>query len=220
MQAIIETIFDAVYLFTVIFIGITMLRKSAGNPQYRMFGLMSVVLGCGDAFHLVPRAIALCTTGLEAHAVSLGVGKFITSITMTIFYIIVYHIWRSRYEIKGRKGLTLSIYILAAARMILCLFPQNDWLVYNPNVLWGVLRNIPFAMMGIIIIVLFFQEARRAKDRSFRFMWLAITLSFLLYFPVVLFAGTYPLVGMLMIPKTLAYVWIVLMGYSEFRSAK
>ncbi|MEG1857174.1 MAG: hypothetical protein RR216_00435 [Pseudoflavonifractor sp.] len=220
MQAIIETIFDAVYLFTVIFIGITMLRKSAGNPQYRMFGLMSVVLGCGDAFHLVPRAIALCTTGLEAHAVSLGVGKFITSITMTIFYIIVYHIWRSRYEIKGRKGLTLSIYILAAARIILCLFPQNDWLVYNPNVLWGVLRNIPFAMMGIIIIVLFFQEARRAKDRSFRFMWLAVTLSFLLYFPVVLFAGTYPLVGMLMIPKTLAYVWIVLMGYSEFRSAK
>ncbi|MEG1720485.1 MAG: hypothetical protein RR281_02145 [Pseudoflavonifractor sp.] len=220
MQAIIETIFDAVYLFTVIFIGITMLRKSAGNPQYRMFGLMSVVLGCGDAFHLVPRAIALCTTGLEAHAVSLGVGKFITSITMTIFYIIVYHIWRSRYEIKGRKGLTLSIYILAAARIILCLFPQNDWLVYNPNVLWGVLRNIPFAMMGILIIVLFFQEARRAKDRSFRFMWLAVTLSFLLYFPVVLFAGTYPLVGMLMIPKTLAYVWIVLMGYSEFRSAK
>ncbi|MEG2097167.1 MAG: hypothetical protein RRY65_03290 [Pseudoflavonifractor sp.] len=220
MQAIIETIFDAVYLFTVIFIGITMLRKSAGNPQYRMFGLMSVVLGCGDAFHLVPRAIALCTTGLEAHAVSLGVGKFITSITMTIFYIIVYHIWRSRYEIKGRKGLTLSIYILAAARIVLCLFPQNDWLVYNPNVLWGVLRNIPFAMMGILIIVLFFQEARRAKDRSFRFMWLAITLSFLLYFPVVLFAGTYPLVGMLMIPKTLAYVWIVLMGYSEFRSAK
>ncbi|MEG2119121.1 MAG: hypothetical protein RRY53_02100 [Pseudoflavonifractor sp.] len=220
MQAIVETVFDAVYLFTVIFIGITMLRRAKGNPQYRMFGIMSVVLGCGDAFHLIPRAIALCTTGLEAHAVSLGVGKFVTSITMTVFYVIVYRIWRSRYQITGRKALTLTVYILAAARMILCLFPQNDWLAYNPNVLWGVVRNIPFALMGLIIIVLFFQEARRAKDRAFRFMWLAIVLSFLLYFPVVLFAGIYPLVGMLMIPKTLAYVWIVLMGYGEFRTAK
>lgn len=27
--------------------------------------MQAVILGCGDAFHLVPRAIALCTTGLE-----------------------------------------------------------------------------------------------------------------------------------------------------------
>ena len=42
-----------------------MIRGSKGNSQFRLFGLMAVVLGAGDAFHLVPRALALCTTGLE-----------------------------------------------------------------------------------------------------------------------------------------------------------
>ena len=44
-------------------------------------------------------------------------------------------------------------------------------------------------------------------------------LSFALYMPVVLWGNVFPLIGILMIPKTLAYVWIVLMGYKEFRLA-
>lgn len=220
VQAIIETVFDAVYLCTVITLGILMLRGAKGNRQYALFGAMAVILGCGDAFHLVPRAVALCTTGLEAHAAALGVGKLITSITMTVFYIILYHIWRKRYQIQGSGGLTAVIYILAAVRVILCAFPQNDWLSYRQPLLWGVLRNIPFAVMGLIIIILFYQEARRHNDSAFRWMWLAIVLSFGFYIPVVLFAEMVPMVGMLMIPKTLAYVWVVLMGFMEFRRAK
>ena len=67
MQAIVETLFDTVYLFSVITIGILMIRKSKGNRQFTMFGIMAVILGGGDAFHLVPRATALCTTGLETY---------------------------------------------------------------------------------------------------------------------------------------------------------
>ena len=33
------------------------------------------------------------------------------------------------------------------------------------------------------------------------------------YIPVVLFADAMPLIGMLMIPKTCAYVWTVVIGY-------
>ena len=87
MQAIVETLFDAVYLISVITIGILMIRKSKGNRQFTMFGIMAVLLGSGDAFHLVPRAFALCTTGLENFTVQLGLGKWITSVTMTIFYV-------------------------------------------------------------------------------------------------------------------------------------
>ena len=60
MQALIETLFDAVYLVSVITIGILMIRGSKGNKQFRLFGLMAVVLGAGDSFHLIPRALALC----------------------------------------------------------------------------------------------------------------------------------------------------------------
>lgn len=220
MQAIVETVFDVLYLVTVVTLGLTMLIKSKGNRQFQLFGLMAVLLGCGDAFHLVPRAFALCTNGLEAHAAALGVGKFITSITMTIFYVLLYHIWRGRYSVKGRGGLTAAVYALAAVRVLLCLFPQNDWLAYSQPLSWGIYRNLPFALMGIIIIVIFFQEARRTNDRPFRWMWLAIVLSFGFYIPVVLFADAIPLIGMLMIPKTLAYVWVVYMGFSEFRALK
>jgi len=194
-----------------------MIRKSNGRKQYRLFGIMAVVLGLGDSFHLVPRALALCTTGLENYTAALGIGKLITSITMTIFYILLYYVWRSRYHISVKNGITISVYFLSALRIILCLFPQNGWLQANPPLSWGIYRNIPFAIMGIFIIVLFYQEAKRNHDISFRFMWLAITLSFGFYIPVVLFADVIPLLGMLMIPKTCAYVWIVFMGYLEWR---
>lgn len=102
MQAIVETSFDVVYLATVITIGILMIRGSRGNRQFRLFGMMAVLLGAGDAFHLIPRAVALCTTGLENFTVPLGLGKWITSITMTVFYVLLYYVWRLRYHIQGR----------------------------------------------------------------------------------------------------------------------
>lgn len=218
MQAIMETIFDIVYLSTVITLGVIMMKKSGDKKQYLLFGLMAVLLGSGDAFHLVPRSYALITTGLEANAGALGIGKFITSITMTIFYVILYIIWRNRYNITARKGLTVTIYSLAIVRVVLCLFPQNDWLNFHSTVTWGIYRNIPFAMMGIIIIWLFYSQAKKHNDTRFRFMWLAIVLSFGFYIPVVIWASTISWLGALMIPKTLCYVWIVLMGYKEFKT--
>ena len=213
MQAVVETVFDAVYLLSVIAIGITMIRKSNGNGQYRLFGIMAVVLGAGDAFHLIPRALAMCTTGLDQFTVALGMGKFITSITMTVFYVILYYVWRARYQIQGKRELTAAVYLLAAARIVLCLFPQNQWLSAEAPLSWGIYRNIPFALMGLLIIVLFYRSARKTGDTQFRHMWLTIVLSFAFYIPVVLWADTIPMIGMLMIPKTCAYVWTVLIGY-------
>jgi hypothetical protein len=215
MQAIMETLFDAVYLIGVITMGIRMVVKSGDNKQFKLFGMMATLLGAGDAFHLIPRSYALFTTGLEANAAALGFGKFVTSITMTIFYVILYYIWRQRYQIKGYRGLTLSIYALCITRISLCFFPQNKWLSYNAPVSWGIYRNIPFAIMGIIIICIFYIEVRKHMDNNFKFMWLAIVLSFALYIPVVLWANKIIWIGILMIPKTLAYVWVVVMGYKE-----
>lgn len=218
MQAIMETLFDAAYLIGVITVGIIMVTKGRENKQFKLFGLMAVLLGTGDAFHLIPRSYALLTTGLEANAAALGIGKFITSITMTIFYVILYYIWRQRYNIEGRNRLTFSIYALSIIRIALCFFPQNDWLNYNAPVSWGIYRNLPFTIMGIIIICIFYFEVKKHGDKNFRFMWLAIVLSFALYIPVVLWATTIRWIGILMIPKTLAYVWIVIMGFKEFKS--
>lgn len=213
MQAIGETLFDVVYLISVITIGILMIRGSKGNRQFRLFGWMAVVLGAGDAFHLVPRALALCTTGLENYTVPLGLGKWITSVTMTIFYVLLYYVWRQRYKIQGKAGLTAIVYILAGMRILLCMMPQNQWLSAEAPLSWGIYRNIPFALLGLVIIVLFYRSAKIHEDKAFRRMWLTIVLSFAFYILVVLWADAIPMIGMLMIPKTCAYVWTVLIGY-------
>ncbi|MGN0808697.1 MAG: hypothetical protein ACI4NQ_01880 [Christensenellales bacterium] len=217
MQAIFETLFDAVYLVTVIALGILMIRRSKGRKQYLLFGIMAVTLGCGDAFHLVPRAVALCTTGLESYTAALGIGKLITSVTMTLFYVLLYYVWRSRYRINGQRGLSMAVWLLALVRIALCLMPQNAWTDATPPLSWGIYRNIPFAILGALIVVLFFKSTRENQDRPFRHLWLTVVLSFACYIPVVLFADKIPAVGMLMIPKTCAYVWTVLIGFNAMK---
>lgn len=216
---IFESIFDVCYLLTVISIGIKMIKTSEKGSQFKLFGVMAIVLGCGDAFHLVPRVYSMWTVGIENNPAALGFGEAVASITMTIFYVILFHIWEMRYNVKDDKGLKNSVYILAVIRILLCLFPQNDWFSANAPVSWGIYRNIPFAIMGLIIIVIFFKKAKEFNDTSFKYMWLAVTLSFGFYIPVVLFAKTIPVVGALMMPKTLAYVWVVFMGYKAMKEA-
>ena len=214
MQAIMEPIFDVAYLVSVITIGIKMIRRSGGKcRQFTIFGWMAVILGAGDSFHLVPRIIALCTTGFGDYTVPLGIGKWITSVTMTIFYVLIYYVWRERYNITEHKNLTVPVYLLAGIRIALCMMPQNQWTAANPPLSWGIYRNIPFALLGLLVIVLFYHSAKEHSDRAFRWMWLTIVLSFGFYIPVVLWADAIPMIGMLMIPKTCAYVWTVLIGF-------
>lgn len=119
LQTIFETMFDIVYLVGVITLGILMIRGSKGERQYFLYGVMAVILGCGDAFHLVPRAIALCTTGLEHYPAALGVGKLITSITMNLFYVLLYYVWRSRYQVSGRKKTTAVVLVLISSGIVI-----------------------------------------------------------------------------------------------------
>lgn len=62
MQAIIETLFDAIYLFSVVTLGIIMISKCKGRKQYRLFGIMRWYLGqemlstsCLEQWHFAPQ---------------------------------------------------------------------------------------------------------------------------------------------------------------------
>lgn len=207
MPALPESIFDICYLVFAIVSGILLLKKSKGRKYVRIFGIMTLLLGCGDAFHLVPRVLNYWTDG--DYTAALGIGKLVTSITMTLFYILIEYARRDRYKITGEKGVLASVWILGIIRIALCCFPQNGWTSAEPSLLWGILRNIPFALLGILTVVLWFKSAK--NDKPLKLMWLAVTLSFLFYIPVVLFAQTMPMIGMLMLPKTCMYVWMIVM---------
>ena len=207
MPALPESIFDICYLVFAIVSGILLLKNSKGRKYVRIFGIMTLLLGCGDALHLVPRVLNYWTDG--DYTAALGIGKLVTSITMTLFYILIEYARRDRYKIAGEKGVLASVWILGIIRIALCCFPQNGWTSAEPSLLWGILRNIPFALLGILTVVLWLRSAK--NDTPLKLMWLAITLSFLFYIPVVLFAQTMPMIGMLMLPKTCMYVWMIVM---------
>lgn len=213
MGKIMEAVFCVFYLIFTSIIGVKIVKKSEGRKENRLFGFMTLVLVFGDAFHLVPRIFAAINPSGD-YTVSLGIGKMITSITMTFFYLILYFIYEMRYENAKAKCLRITVIVLAAVRIILCLLPGNDWTGESP-VSWGIYRNIPFTILGLIMVILFF---RKKTDQFYKWMWLAILLSFAFYIPVVLWADVSPMIGMLMLPKTCMYMWIVVMGYKDTKS--
>mgnify|MGYP000865780145 CR=1 FL=1 len=212
-----EPIFHVFYLTSVFYMSIKMLKTSKNKKMVKLFGLMGLTLAAGDSFHLIPRIYALLTTGLEAHSVSLGIGKLITSLTMTLFYAFLFRIWELRFELKEEHSPRVFTGILVAARIILCLMPQNQWTLSDAPISWGIYRNIPFTILGALLVYLIVRKATQYKDKIFKKIGIAIIISFACYLPVVLFATTNRVVGMLMIPKTLAYLWIVYTGYKELR---
>ena len=199
-----ESAFDILYLLFAL-IGGCVILASAGDKTGKRMGIAALVLGCGDAFHLVPRVLNYFTRGDLTAA--LGVGKLITSVTMTVFYLLLYYIWLERFRVEEKRSVSIVLWCLAALRVILCLFPQNGWLANSGDMTWGIIRNIPFVLLGGAICLLYFRTRR--EDRLFSPVWTYILLSFLFYIPVAVGAGAVPMLGMLMLPKTVCYILMI-----------
>ena len=199
-----ESAFDILYLIFAVTSGCLLLRK-AGDRTEKLMGLAALILGCGDAFHLIPRVLNYFVDA--DFTAALGVGKLITSISMTVFYLLLYYIWLGYYRMRENKRITGVMWMLLIIRLILCLLPQNGWMENSTDLVWGMIRNIPFVLLGAAVCAIFFQK--RKNDRIFRFFWLLILLSFLFYIPVAVGAGLLPMLGMLMLPKTVCYILMI-----------
>lgn len=207
----IELGFNVLYLLTV-FISAFLLYKTAQTGSLRWeFAIMSLLLAAGDSFHLVPRIFSLLDRGGRDYTTALGLGKMVTSLTMTVFYLFLWEIGKGYYSFDIKIGLNTSVYVLALLRIILSLLPQNQWTRKNPSVKWGIIRNIPFLILGATVMILFLVGA--ITSGGLPYLWLAILISFACYIPVVFFVHKNPKLGMLMLPKSCAYVAIVLMGF-------
>lgn len=208
----VEAVFDILYLAVATIIGVVLLVGASGNPPRAWAGVMALVLVGGDAFHLIPRIRVIMTGDEEALRRALGRGKQITSITMTLFYVILFYIGTLIFAPPDAVAWACFAYSLALIRFVLCLLPQNQWTERDPPVRWGVLRNVPFFALGATVAALFF--VFRKASPGLGLVWLAIILSFAFYLPVVLWANKNPKIGMLMLPKTAVYVWLLIMCLS------
>ncbi|MBO7631357.1 MAG: hypothetical protein J6S78_03400 [Lachnospiraceae bacterium] len=106
-----ESTFDILYLLFVITAGCIIFRRAKDRTE-KIMGISAILLGCGDAFHLVPRVLNYF---IDADMTApLGIGKLITSVTMTVFYVLLYYVWLGHYSEKENKTLTVTIWCLAA----------------------------------------------------------------------------------------------------------
>ena len=91
---VMEAIFDAAYLIFDLVAAILFFIYSNGDMLFILYGILTLTLCGGDAFHLVPRIIrAACGTN-DRIKKQLGIGLQISSITMTVFYIILMYVWK------------------------------------------------------------------------------------------------------------------------------
>lgn len=198
-----ESTFDIIYLLFAIITGIAILAKRR-NTIENLLGSAAFILGIGDACHLVPRILNYF---IEADFTAwLGLGKLVTSITMTFFYLLIFflHTKLFTWEEGKKKKISICLWLLAVCRILVCLLPGNHWFTGEGSVLWGCLRNIPFIAIGILIVIIYFKT--RGENPLFKRIWLYVTLSFLFYIPVAIFAPLLPMLGMLMLPKTICYM--------------
>lgn len=209
-----ESVFDIAYLIYDLVAAIIFFTQANGRPVFLLYGALTLCLGGGDAFHLLPR-VQMHLFGVQDDTQrKLGMGTAITSVTMTVFYVLLYFIWRQIFPtIQVSPAVPALIFLTAAVRIVICFFPQNDWLSNKESLRWSLYRNVTFASTGILVIALFAISGNAGGYGLWR-MCIAIALSFGFYLPVTFLAKRKPAVGALMLPKTVMYMWIIWMGLS------
>lgn len=212
MPQISEAVFCIAYLVFDLVAAILFFVNAGGRRACVLFGVLTLVLGGGDAFHLVPRIVKAFRGDSPKVQWWSGLGLAVSSITMTVYYVLLFYVWKAIFpQVACPAVLPVLIWVSAALRIVLCLFPQNNWFMPEGSPKWGIYRNVPFAVTGLCLVILFFLSGNTG-GYGLWMMSVAITISFACYFPVVLWAKKKPMVGMLMMPKTMAYIWMICMG--------
>ena len=212
MPDLMESIFDIGYLVFDLIAGILFLIYSNHNALFILYGILTLTLCFGDAFHLIPRIKKAIIGTNEKIQYELGLGLQISSITMTIFYIMLLYIWKLTFNsLSSPICIDLLIWITGIVRIVICLLPQNGWTTNQKNSTLSFIRNSVFLVTGLCIVYLYYISGNLYNFHLYR-MCFAIIVSFACYMPVTIYSKKYPMIGMLMIPKTISYIWMIVMG--------
>jgi hypothetical protein len=227
----VEISFNIVYLLVVWGLVIAMWqRRDQIEPSQRwarLFIAAFALLALGDTGHVGFRIVAYAVGDLDA-TFSLGglelgwvgLGALSTAVTVTFFYTLMLFIWQQRFD-RPLGWFGICLLAAAAVRLLIMAFPQNQWNNSVPPQPWSFYRNLPLMIAGLGVAYLILRDSLAVKDRTFQGIGLMILLSFAFYMPVIFWVQQIPMIGMLMIPKTLAYVAIAWIGYRHlFRREK
>ncbi len=147
---------------------------------------------------------------------------------MTYFYIALMHAWKEMYgktekyaRYKTVKLLLVIQYIAFIVRVVLVSLPQNRWLEGDATVDYGfdfrIISAIPIYVIGLTTVAMLFKasiaekknpsediDAERNRGMFMAAIWYVV--SYATYSVTTFLVAIYPLTGMFMIPKTIAYL--------------
>lgn len=219
----VEIAFNVTYLVVVWSLVALMWRNrgrvsAADRSVSQRIILMFALLALGDTGHVGFRVIAYARGGLDANPLLVGLGALSTAYTVTLFYMLLVDVWRLRFG-KPLGSVGWGLLAVGAVRLILMVFPQNRWEQVVAPYDWSLLRNALLTIQGIGVMLLILRDAYRANDAAFKWIGWMILASFAFYAPVILWVAQVPAIGMLMIPKTCAYVAIAVIAYRALWTA-
>ncbi len=230
-RTIVEIVFNVAYLLVVWGIVIVMWKrwsivKEEDKGAALWILLAFAFLALGDTGHVGFRVVAFAKGGIDTTIAFMGtqwylvsLGAIATAWTFTVFYVCMIFMWQKRYN-KPFGAIAWIVIALAVARSIIMLLPGNGWnSLVNDTPLY-LIRNLPLMLMQIGTIYLFLRDAAREGDAAGKWIAYMILISFVCYAPVVFLIVKYPLIGMLMIPKTLAYLGIAFIGFKALYMPK
>jgi len=192
-----------------------MSKRKPFDTIKKYYFLSFLLLAFGDTFHVGLRSIShllgdinytVNMFGLDAKLI--GIGAFFTAITVTITY--WYFVKVLVEEKKEFKFALTSVTALSIIRMVLIFLPQNNW-HSSATYAFGIIRNIPLILIGIIVVYYMF----KMKTPYYKKFAVLIILSYLFYLPVIFLVKFIPMIGMLMMPKTVVYLFMLSHVYKE-----
>jgi hypothetical protein len=215
-----EITFNIIYLFFIWTFVFLMIKNRKGiDEEYKSFSQYYLIgfflLALGDTGHVGFRVIAHLAGGLEQNSLLVGLGALSTAITITFLYVLLLEAWRLTFN-KERDKFYYFLFITAIIRLLVFIPPPNKWGSVVPPFGWSLARNIPLVILGLSIAFLLLKDGKANKEPVAIQLSICIFISYGFYIPVILFVQIYPLIGMLMIPKTIAYMimaWLVYKYY-------
>lgn len=201
VMGMMENMFCAGHLLFALVAGFIFLSR--GGALYSRCAVMTFLLAGGDAFHLIPRIASNLRPEWTRKKFWLGLGNLISSITMTLFYVALAYVMDSYQPGAMPKMIPWCLIALAVVRIVLCAFPANNWFDDGGSQKWRLYRNLPFLGIGVMTVIYLIALYRQ---------WLLAALvivSFACYMATVMGVKKNPRLGMMMIPKTICYIWMI-----------
>lgn len=209
--AIIETIFGILFMGFGTIIGVLILKNNKGEKQFILFGIMTLILVFGNMYWFIPKII-LDYNLIKDNVVRFILANEIGTVSLALFFPMVYVFYEMRYETKNWP-LRIAIFGLFLAKVVLTLLPDSLWGDMSINLRSAILI-IPNVLIIAILVILFYC---RKNDKSYRYMWIILTVVFSIYFTLTIFTHSYQMYSAISLFKLIMDGILIWLGFSEVR---